>query len=57
MNEYSCAPPYCTGVFMEDFYMFMEEVNCGQIDEEMKSRTIRALEIAEDVHRFTEPKS
>jgi hypothetical protein len=41
---------------MQDFFMFIEEVNRNQIDLEMKTRTIRALEIAEDVHRFTEPK-
>ncbi|XP_048771508.2 biliverdin reductase A-like [Ostrea edulis] len=52
----SKTPGAKPGLFMKDFYMFMEEVNSGQIDEGMKTRTIRALELAEDVHRFTEPK-
>ncbi|XP_062607221.1 biliverdin reductase A-like [Saccostrea cucullata] len=44
------------GLFMQDFHKFMEEVVSGKTDQEMKSRTIRALEIAEDIHQVIMPK-
>lgn len=45
------------GLFMRDFYNFMEEVTSGKIDQEMKDRTLRAFQIAEDIHRIIIPKS
>lgn len=45
------------GLFMRDFYNFMEEVTSGKIDQEMKDRTLRAFQLAEDIHRIIMPKS
>lgn len=42
---------------MRDFYNFMEEVTSGKIDQEMKDRTLRAFQLAEDIHRIIMPKS
>ncbi|XP_061193344.1 biliverdin reductase A-like [Saccostrea echinata] len=44
------------GLFMQDFHKFMDEIVSGKIDQEMKARTVRALEIAEDIHRIIMPK-
>lgn len=42
---------------MRDFNNFMEEVTSGKIDQEMKDRTLRSFQIAEDIHRIIIPKS
>lgn len=42
---------------MRDFYNFMEEVTSGKIDQEMKERTLRAFQLAEEINRIIMPKS
>ena len=42
---------------MRDFHKFVEEMSSGQIDQEMKARTLRAFQIAEEIHQIIMPKA
>ena len=46
-----------SGLFMRDFHKFIEEISSGQIDQEMRTRTLRAFQIAEEIHQIIMPKS
>ncbi|XP_061193345.1 biliverdin reductase A-like [Saccostrea echinata] len=59
-SELNISPTKTSGakpdLFLQDFHKFMDEIVSGRIDQEMKARTMRALEIAEDIHRLIMPK-
>ena len=42
---------------MRDFHKFIEEISSGQIDQEMRTRTLRAFQIAEEIHQIIMPKA
>ena len=55
IRYYLCC--FFSGLFMRDFHKFVEEMSSGQIDQEMKARTLRAFQIAEEIHQIIMPKA
>nr|XP_022294404.1 biliverdin reductase A-like [Crassostrea virginica]XP_022294405.1 biliverdin reductase A-like [Crassostrea virginica] len=53
----SKTPGAKPGLFMRDFHKFIEEISSGQIDQEMRTRTLRAFQIAEEIHQIIMPKA
>ena len=48
---------FFSGLFMRDFHKFVEEMSSAQIDQEMRARTLRAFQIAEEIHQIIMPKA